>query len=93
MLAVTLNVLSEYSPTAVSTTEGPYLSLSPACQSHFSVLSIPAPLRERCGTQDVGHIAFRLILCLIHKVFTQREKKILDDSYLANKTQISVPTF
>lgn len=67
MLAITLNDLSGYCCVHNS---GPYLPLVSACHSHSSVLSIPAPLRQRCGTEDVGHIAFRLIFCLIYKVFT-----------------------
>lgn len=38
--------------------------------SLLCVLSIPAPPRGRCGTQDVGHTAFRPIFCLIYKVFS-----------------------
>lgn len=38
--------------------------------SLLCVLSIPTPLRGRCGTQDVGHTAFRPIFCLIYKVFS-----------------------
>ena len=49
---------------------GPHLSFLFASQSHSSALSTPAPLRERCGMQDIGHIAFRLRFVLIYKVFT-----------------------
>lgn len=71
MLAVTLKDLSGYSSVGVHVhNSGPYPSLSSACQSHSTMLSIPAPLRERCGTQDIGHVAFRLRFCLIYKLFT-----------------------
>lgn len=61
-----VNDLSAYSSIVVSTAVA--LLLSTKCQSRSSVLSTPGPLRERYGTQDVGHITFRLIFCFIYKV-------------------------